>query len=185
VGANFYSSLLYIAPCTYITPHAHPRTDEFNVISQGKMSWWMFPQSPTGQTTINGTAKAGDVVFSPLGVPHLLYNAECEGLVVSHLFSTSTTEEAAGLWATVAGFPTDYLDNVLDGAAKGARVEAVLPRTIPDGAHTYNRACAARCGIPASYYTKSRCPALMPGMPNLFASLPGAVGLGAAKPKTG
>jgi len=131
---------------------------------------------------INGTAKAGDLLMSPQGVPHLLYNAECEGLTLSHVFPTAATEDFVSLWATVADFPEAYLDNVLDGAAKGAAAEAALARNIPDGTHTYNRACTARCGIPASYYTKSRCPAVGPGTPNLFASLPDAVGLGAAKP---
>ena len=123
VGANFYASTLYLAPCTYITPHTHPSTYEFNVVSQGKLTWSMYPQGPAGMTMINGTATVGDLVMSPQGVPHLLYNGECEGLTLSHAFPSATTEDFVSLWATVADFPAPYLDNVLDGAAKGAPVD--------------------------------------------------------------
>ena len=44
MGATFYSSILYLAPCTYITAHTHPSTHEFNVVSQGKLTWSMYPQ---------------------------------------------------------------------------------------------------------------------------------------------
>jgi len=159
-GINANQGVLILPPCTYITPHWHPTTYELNFIMEGNLTYWVYPYGLPGKSTppLAGYVPQGDAFMAPLGLQHLLFNNECDMLVMMHTFPSSTNEDFFSSWANVQQFPDAYLANVMP--KNGNMVKGDL--TTPDDIHTLSGECMASCGITQAYYENFHCPKELP-----------------------
>jgi len=157
-GLNADMGVLYLPPCTYITPHWHPDTYELNFVLQGKLDYTMYPYK--SQSPINGTVTAGNIAISPLGITHLLVNSQCVGTAMVHMFPTSINEDFMSLWNSAQRMPKDYLSDVFPEGSQGAK--GIDDLRIDDTLHTLNQMCMQRCGITQDFYDKFTCPKKLP-----------------------
>lgn len=158
-GLNADMGVLYLPPCTYITPHWHPDTYELNFILQGELDYTVYPYKSKGP--IKGTASAGNVAVSPLGVTHLLVNNQCNGTAMVHMFPSSVNEDFFSLWGGVQRMPKDYLSDVFPEDSDGVKDIQML-RIDKDNLHTQRQMCMQKCGIDQSFYDQFRCPKKLP-----------------------
>jgi hypothetical protein len=175
IGQGTNQGILYLPPCTWITPHWHPTTYELNFVLQGQVDYTVFPFGTNPNTTeggsdnaalkpkepLKGSVPAGNLFMSPQGVAHLLVNNQCDGLAMMHSFPTSTTEDFFSMWADTQTMPKDYLQDVF-GAEPPSDFSELYKLRIPDGIHTVSQQCMARCGITQDFYKNFKCPASLP-----------------------
>jgi len=161
-GLNADMGVLYLPPCTYITPHWHPDSYELNFILQGELDYTVYPFNPTFNSTrpVKGTATAGNVAMSPLGVTHLLVNSQCVGTAMVHMFPSSINEEVFSLWSGVQRMPKDYLSDVFPEGSDGAK--GIEELRIDDTLHTQMHTCMQKCGITQDFFDKFTCPKKLP-----------------------
>jgi quercetin dioxygenase-like cupin family protein len=157
-GLGSSMSVLYLPPCTHITPHWHSDTYELNLVLQGQLTFSIFPWDKN--VTLKGTVPTGSMAMSPLGVTHLLSNQECVGLAMTHVFPSSLDADFFSMWGNVKQMPHEYLKNAFPAGSSGA--EDILKVRIPDTIHTLSQKCMKKCGITQEFYNKFTCPTKIP-----------------------
>jgi quercetin dioxygenase-like cupin family protein len=80
-----------LPPGTFVPPHIHPNQDEFVYILTGELDYVLDGQE--------GTAKAGDMLCMPKGIPHGLFNRS--GNEVTTLFWVSPSDKIWELFETL------------------------------------------------------------------------------------
>jgi hypothetical protein len=157
-GLQSSMSVLYLPPCTWITPHWHSDTYELNLVLQGQLTFSMFPWNKS--ITLKGRVPTGSMAMSPLGVMHLLSNQECVGLAMTHVFPSSLDADFFSMWGNVQQMPQKYLKDAFPQGSTGP--EDIAKLRIPDHIHTLSRKCMKKCGITEEFYKKFTCPAKVP-----------------------
>ena len=95
VTESSFSWHALLPPGTFVPPHIHPTQDEFVYVLSGRYDLWLDGK--------DFTAKAGDLVRMPRGVPHGIFNKS--GETATSLFWVTPTRSLKTLFDRIHQVP--------------------------------------------------------------------------------
>ncbi|KAI9692074.1 MAG: hypothetical protein M1820_009542 [Bogoriella megaspora] len=145
-GTGISWSNVFFDPCGLVTPHIHPRADEFLMTTEGTVETGMYIE--TGfETVINATLPAYQGTVFPRGTLHYIQNPTCDPAATVAAFNSEDPGQsimAQGMFAldpnvvdAVLGFPEYFDPKNIDS------FRASLPVSVALGIEE----CLTRCNI--------------------------------------
>lgn len=75
IGTNAATTVGFIGPCGFNTPHTHPRSAELNLVVQGRLMSQFILEN--GARTVSNTLETMQMTVFPLGALHTEFNPDC------------------------------------------------------------------------------------------------------------
>lgn len=75
IGANAATTVGFIGPCGFNTPHTHPRSAELNLVVKGRLESQFVLEN--GARTVSNTIETMQMTVFPLGALHTEFNPDC------------------------------------------------------------------------------------------------------------
>lgn len=76
IGANGATTVGFLGPCGFNTPHTHPRSAELNLVVKGRLVTQFVLEN--GARTVTNTLETLQMTPFPLGALHTEFNPDCE-----------------------------------------------------------------------------------------------------------
>lgn len=75
IGTNAATTVGFIGPCGFNTPHTHPRSAELNLVVKGRLISQFILEN--GARTVSNTLETMQMTVFPLGALHTEFNPDC------------------------------------------------------------------------------------------------------------
>lgn len=145
VGTSLSSTLGFLGPCGFNTPHTHPRSAEFNLIVQGRLVTEFVAEN--GAPLIRNEISQYQATVFPQGALHTEYNPDCTPAVFAASFAN---EDPGVLQAAQSMFSLDAdlieaafdSDFTFDGADINT-FRSLIPANVALGVES----CLQKCNI--------------------------------------
>ena len=149
IGANAATTVGFLGPCGFNTPHTHPRSAELNLVIQGRLVSQFVLEN--GARTVTNTVENMQMTVFPLGALHTEFNPDCEPATFVAGFASEdpgVQQEAQAFFGLEEDIVRAAVGN--DFAFEGkdvAKFRAMIPENVALGVES----CLKKCGIsPAS-----------------------------------
>jgi hypothetical protein len=79
IGTGVSMTLGFLGPCSFNTPHIHPRSSQINVVVKGRLGTEFIAEN--GARAVSGTLGMFQMTVFPMGATHTEFNPDCEDAV--------------------------------------------------------------------------------------------------------
>lgn len=141
IGNDISITAGFLGPCGSNTPHTHPRSPEFNFVTNGSLITGMIPEN--GAQFVFNEVFADQATLFPEGAIHFEYNDRCEPVTFVAFFRDSFPG-VNQIAQRYFGLPPDVLSAAL--GIDQSEVEKIANQ-VPDNIALALEECTTRCGI--------------------------------------
>lgn len=145
IGTNGATTVGFIGPCGFNTPHTHPRSAELNLVVQGRLVSQFVLEN--GARTVTNTIETMQMTVFPLGALHTEFNPDC----VPATFVAGFSNEDPGVQQEAQAF--FGLDEEIIRAAVGndfafeGKDVAKFRKLIPENVALGVESCLKKCNL--------------------------------------